>query len=411
MSPSIIHVQVAIIGAGPAGATCAAALASRGFDVCVLEARVKRPRPKVCGEYLSPIALRSLAPYLDKSVLIDAGARLVNKLEVYAQGQRIVEWCLPEQSLSLSRHTLDERLRQVARSCGAVIRQPAVVRHVRYADDGVSLTWDGGVVRAQCAIHADGLGRLDPAGPVHVRNDVIAAKCHVTQDIAKSNVVQLHGFRIDSGRGYFGLVEVEDHRATVAMILAKTVIRQFGGDMNRVLQTVMDRTGQQRWSSSHRISPWSSCALISSHYVRPGHWRSFRIGNAAGAVEPIVGEGIALAIWSGDWLGRHLNPDTPQNVRLHLNRAYRRRLGIRRVVTLGLAWWLRRPSALRRARPILSRWPGPVLRPIYHISGKSEFGKSEATPMKSGQAPLRREGHCDASDPLSCESRRQTPRK
>src|SRR5258708_3618419 len=48
-----------VVGAGPAGAATAILLAERGFDVLVLE-RAAFPRPKICGEYLSPEAARVL---------------------------------------------------------------------------------------------------------------------------------------------------------------------------------------------------------------------------------------------------------------------------------------------------------------------------------------------------------------
>src|SRR5204863_3963519 len=51
--------DVIVVGAGPAGAASAILLAERGFDVLVLD-RAAFPRPKLCGEYLSPEAARVL---------------------------------------------------------------------------------------------------------------------------------------------------------------------------------------------------------------------------------------------------------------------------------------------------------------------------------------------------------------
>jgi flavin-dependent dehydrogenase len=42
-----------VVGAGPAGAATAILLAETGRSVVVLD-RAERPRPKICGEYLSP---------------------------------------------------------------------------------------------------------------------------------------------------------------------------------------------------------------------------------------------------------------------------------------------------------------------------------------------------------------------
>ncbi len=51
--------DVIVVGAGPAGAASAILLAERGLDVLVLD-RARFPRPKICGEYLSPEAARIL---------------------------------------------------------------------------------------------------------------------------------------------------------------------------------------------------------------------------------------------------------------------------------------------------------------------------------------------------------------
>jgi menaquinone-9 beta-reductase len=51
--------DVVIVGAGPAGAAAAILLAERGAGVILLD-RAEFPRPKICGEYLSPEAARVL---------------------------------------------------------------------------------------------------------------------------------------------------------------------------------------------------------------------------------------------------------------------------------------------------------------------------------------------------------------
>lgn len=56
---SRLDADVAIVGAGPAGSTAAALIAREGFDVLLLDRRAF-PRPKPCGDCLSPEASRVL---------------------------------------------------------------------------------------------------------------------------------------------------------------------------------------------------------------------------------------------------------------------------------------------------------------------------------------------------------------
>ena len=56
----MVDTDVLVVGGGPAGASIAHALATRGVDVMVVD-RARFPRPKPCAEYLSPQASRILA--------------------------------------------------------------------------------------------------------------------------------------------------------------------------------------------------------------------------------------------------------------------------------------------------------------------------------------------------------------
>ena len=51
--PEVKTMDVVVVGAGPAGAATAILLAERGWSVALLD-KAAFPRPKICGEYLSP---------------------------------------------------------------------------------------------------------------------------------------------------------------------------------------------------------------------------------------------------------------------------------------------------------------------------------------------------------------------
>jgi flavin-dependent dehydrogenase len=68
--------SVAVIGAGPAGATAARILASRGARVTLLEAR-HLPRGKTCGGALTPKAQRLVPPSA-----LDTVERRVHRVEI-----------------------------------------------------------------------------------------------------------------------------------------------------------------------------------------------------------------------------------------------------------------------------------------------------------------------------------------
>jgi flavin-dependent dehydrogenase len=72
-----------VVGAGPAGAATAILLAERGHEVLVLD-RARFPRPKICGEYLSPEASRVLDRLGVLKALDAAGAAPIHGMRITA---------------------------------------------------------------------------------------------------------------------------------------------------------------------------------------------------------------------------------------------------------------------------------------------------------------------------------------
>ncbi len=364
--------HIAIIGAGPAGSSAAIGLAWAGAAVTIIEARAF-PRDKVCGEFITPAGTRLLVSLVSPSDLLAAGARRVDRLwlEVY---DRCSDWPMPRPAWALSRRTLDTLLLERAADAGATVLQPCRAAGVRYTDTGVMIDLaDGRTLAADLVIHADGSGRHDPAGPTLNRPGVLAHKCHLAAPHA------VPGVRMRSARGaYVGTIQVEDGLATCALVARRTLIAAHRGDADSMLAGLWPE-----FRPGWRIGDWLCCGVPASGYIRPGHARSLRVGNAAAAVEPIGGEGIGLALWSGtrvaELLGRwgglrghgsaRLRPDSIQRIQSIFAQDYRRRLRWRRPACRVAAETLMRPSLVRALWPTLAA-PGLTIRPWYALTGK-----------------------------------------
>lgn len=356
--------RVAIIGAGPAGSTAAIGLTRGGIDVTIFEAR-PFPRVKVCGEFISPSGAPILESILSEPTLLGLGARRIGlfRLEVGAQ---FFEWKLPVRGWSLGRGTLDSALLDSARACGAHLRQPAPVRGVRYEPGRVELEFsDGSRELADIVIHADGAGRHDPAGPVPHDPRFIAAKCRFRSAHGPDESVCIRS----APGAYIGTIGIERGLHTCALAVHRDLVRAHRGDFDAMLDQLWPG---RRWTDREE---WLACPLPRSRFVNPGHPRSLRIGNAAAAVDPIGGEGIANALWSGALLAELVlehgveSPSALERIRSHMARAYRRRLRTRAPACRGAAWVLTRPWLVRAAGPAL-KWPALSLRPWYRLTGK-----------------------------------------
>ncbi len=352
--------RVVIIGAGPAGSSAAFHLASAGFEVTIIE-RAAFPRVKVCGEFISPGATEVLEAILPARDLLDAGARRVDRL-VLELGDRAAAWELPTPAWAISRAGLDVMLLQRAGRAGARVEQPASVRAVKYADDGVTvMLGDGRSLEAEIVIHADGSGRHDPAGSVPCDERLVGHKCHLRVPGG------VQGVRMRAGRGaYVGTIQVEGDLATCALVARKARIAEVGGDADEMLRRLWPG-----YDAAWRAGEWKSCGVARSRYIRPGHPRAFRIGNAAAAVDPIGGEGIGLALWAGTELARLLAAsasDIATAQRL-LAVAYSRRLRTRLPACRAAGELLMREGLVRALWP-LTHVPWLVMRPWYAMTGK-----------------------------------------
>lgn len=357
-------VHVVVIGAGPAGCSAAFHLARGGVRVTVIEAKVF-PRVKVCGEFVSPAATGLLEQIVSSEELRLAGARTVDRF-VMELGDLERAFPLPTAAWALSRRGLDVLLAAKAREAGAELIQPAAVREVRYGEAGVGIVLtDGRELAGDLVIHADGSGRHDPAGPVGADPRLVGHKCHLRMPRG------IEGVRIRACAGaYLGTIAVEGGLATCALAARKELIARHGGDTDAMVRAIWPE-----FDAAWREGPWLACGVQRSRYVKPGHWRSLRIGNAAAAVDPVGGEGIGLALWSGTVVaGLLVGAAGPDRVSLlavqeAIARRYWRRLRTRLPACRLAAAALMRPRVVAAAWPLLAL-PGLTIRPWYALTGK-----------------------------------------
>ena len=280
--------DVAIVGGGPAGSSCAAFCALGGLRTLVLE-REKFPREKVCGDCLNP----SCWPVLEHlGVAQQVRALPHSKLEsvefVAIDGhQVIVDLPTGEQcEISVKRCLFDAVLLKRARDVGAQVREETTVTSLANNGNWKIETATGESFFAQVLVGADGrnstVARLCNLLP-HPARERVALQAHVPlpQNFGRRIVLQF------LPQGYSGQAPVNDAELNLCLVGTPPTISEL-----------------RQWAQHHfeiaADQSWRTITPLTRSPVPCRHENLFFVGDAARVVEPFTGEGIYYAMRSGE---------------------------------------------------------------------------------------------------------------
>jgi geranylgeranyl reductase family protein len=152
---AVTRYDAIVVGAGPAGSTCAHRLASAGASVLVLD-RAQFPRDKPCGGGVTGRAAR-LLPFSIDPVVEDVVTSVQMRLRFggwfeRGDGEPLV--------LMTQRIRLDAYLLERAASAGAEVRDGLKVEHAETGPEGVEVTAGGERLQAAALVGADGVNGI-----------------------------------------------------------------------------------------------------------------------------------------------------------------------------------------------------------------------------------------------------------
>ena len=323
--PPADEADVIVVGAGPAGATTAFYLAQSGLDVLLLE-KSRFPREKVCGDGLTPRAVKALVG-MGISVSEQDGWVRNKGLRVIGAGKRMeLPWpelaSYPGYGLVRTRHDLDETLARRAQKAGArLLEEVTVTGPVRHERTGRII----GVIakgddeaspreyRARVVVAADGnSSRLSVAMGLRKRDDRplgVAVRTYYKSprhddDYLESWLDLWDGDRLLPGYGWiFGM---GDGTSNVGLGLLNTSAAFGHTDYHALLrQWLKGMPAEWGFTEENRTAPIRGAALPMGFNRTPHYFQGLLlVGDAAGMVNPFNGEGIAYAMESGEILAR-----------------------------------------------------------------------------------------------------------
>jgi len=368
----MVDADVLIVGGGPAGASLAHALATRGADVMVVD-RARFPRPKPCAEYLSPQASRILARMGALAEVEQSGAAALAGIRVYAPNGAVIAGDFVakhgyhgfrDRGLSVRREILDSILVQRARAAGAHVVEGAkvtdLVREPSGRVCGARLTEDATTreVRARVVVGADGLGsvvarRLRLARRLRwPRRIALVTHYRGVADVGE------HGEMHVASDGYVGIADVGGGLTTVAAVFPVSRSREIATNRTEFLRRWLfdQRRLALRFASAERVTPVVATGPFASYARRAWAPGAALVGDAADFFDPFTGEGIYSALRGGELLADHVSemlaaasPTLADNALREYDRARRREFGGKWLVERVIGAVVASPRLINRA--------------------------------------------------------------
>lgn len=290
--------DVAIIGGGLAGLASSIQLAKAGHSVILFE-KERYPFHKVCGEYLSLESwdfLKRLGLPLEEMNL-----PLIDTLFLTSPNGKYFEAKLPLGGFGISRYQLDSLLADIAKQNGVHLFEETKVDdvafdnnfHVRFRSKEI-------ISKVCCAAHGK-RSNLDIKWKRNFLNaadkrlyNYVAVKYHIKTNWRK-NVIGLHNFE----NGYCGISKIEDDKYCLCYMTKAKNLKNSNNNIEKMEETILHRNPHLKKIFTHSVKCESFPVAISQiNFNKKTQIENhlLMIGDSAGIITPLCGNGMSLAL-------------------------------------------------------------------------------------------------------------------
>ncbi len=286
-----------IIGGGLAGWAAAITLRREGRDVLLLE-KGRLPRHRVCGEYLSAEVL----PLLDEWEVILPVRPIVDRVILSSGDGTVVETHLPLGGVGMSRYTLDGALYLRALELGVVVQLETKVTSVQDRGDYYEIETNAGDFTGRWVLGCHGKGQASYHKNINAEyeENYVGFKQYYRLDFPE-DLVSLHAFE----GGYGGAVLVDNGWVDVAYMLRQDVFSKYKSTEN-VERELLYGNPWMHSLLTEGEAMWKRPMAVANFQLGRKPWSEMDIcpaGDAAAMIPPASGNGMAMALRSGQILG------------------------------------------------------------------------------------------------------------
>jgi len=295
--------DVAIVGGGMAGLSLAIQCNAAGFSVVLFE-KEQYPYHKVCGEYISLESwnfLESLGLNLNSLNL-----PFIKKLNISDLNGNLAEIDLPLGGFGISRFKVDEIMYQLALNKGVVIYTKTKVEEVDFIDDQFNI-FSGSNVPIAARVVAGSYGRkgnldvkwkrsftLNKPGKL---NNYVGVKYHIKYPI-KDDVIELHNFQ----DGYCGISKIEEGKCCLCYLTTARNLKKNNNSINEMEREIVMKNPFLKEIFSTGVFLFNEPVVVSQvSFEKKSQVENhvLMLGDTAGVVAPLSGNGMSMALHSG----------------------------------------------------------------------------------------------------------------
>ncbi|MFD2203680.1 NAD(P)/FAD-dependent oxidoreductase [Shivajiella indica] len=330
--------DIIIIGGGLAGLIAGHQLAKNGREVLLIEKK-KYPFHRVCGEYIS----NEVREFLSREGLYpkDFIPSEISRFQLSAVNGKLAEIPLDLGGFGISRYILDDFLYKKAKDSGVefILQKQAedVNFKEKYQHFEMTLS-DGSQLTSNFVLGAFGKrSKIDKSLDrqfITTRSPYIGVKYHILTDF-DPEAVALHNFE----GGYCGVNKIEEEKYNLCYLGSKDQLKEYGNipDMEEAVLFQNPHLKSLFRNSDFIFEKPEVINEVNFSPKKPLENHILMLGDAAGLITPLCGNGMAIAIHTGKLAAEAILQNKERNaIELQYaglwNHHFRRRLWIGRKV-------------------------------------------------------------------------------
>ena len=295
--------DIAIAGGGLAGLALGIQSARAGYSSILFE-KERYPFHRVCGEYIS---LESWNFLEDLGVpLSQMNLPIIRRVLVTAPNGKEIEQSLPLGGVGISRYKLDALMAEIAKSAGVELMEGTKVENIQFGEDKfcVHLTSRPTPSRVCSKVAAGTFGKRSNLDLKWKRsfvlqkqnklNNYVAVKYHI-KIRWPDDLIALHNFK----DGYCGISQIENGNCCLCYLTTAKNLAQSGNSIHQMENRVLSANPHLKkifdeceilYDAPVTISQisFSKKSQVQDHLIM--------IGDAAGMITPLCGNGMSMAL-------------------------------------------------------------------------------------------------------------------